>query len=555
MTAKQVDRLFSEFSQADNSTTRLHGGTGLGLSITKHLLSLMDGDIAVTSELGRGSRFTCSLALTPAPAAGDLNQPAVQGHRALIVDDHAPARTVLCTLLSHFGLECAEAASGPAALDLLRQAGADYAYVFVDWVMPGMGGEELIEAIHALPLARLPVIVVVSAYDLERIHERCDRQGLCHFLPKPVLPRDVRALLATGHGERITEEAVESMSDPTRLQGMHLLLVEDNLINQQIASEMLSYHGARVNVAGNGQEALDLLVSTDDNPYHAVLMDIQMPVMDGFEATRRLRAEPRFARLPIIAMTAHAMVEEKERCLTAGMDAHVAKPFSMLDLLEALGPYVPRSSFGEPTAGITPIGRSTADDAAPPPHPGLDLDQGLAHCGGNRELFDRIAAGYNQEFAGLAEALDGCLARGQWEELAVLAHSFKGLSGTIGAVDLQTLAGEIEQACETRSSKMPVLIDRLRHLLAATLLQLQPASAKATAPPPVAVDGRSPQEVLVELRRLLAESDSAAQDLWQDHELVLRAFLPPMLGKQMAQAIARFKFEEALHLLIDYQGQ
>jgi HPt (histidine-containing phosphotransfer) domain-containing protein len=139
--------------------------------------------------------------------------------------------------------------------------------------------------------------------------------------------------------------------------------------------------------------------------------------------------------------------------------------------------------------------------------------------------------------------------------MAVLAHSFKGLSGTIGAVDLQALAEEIEQACATHSSKIPVLIDRLRHMLAAILLQLQPAPAKATAPSPVAVDGRSPQEILAELRGLLAESDSAAQDLWQDHEQVLRAFLPPTLGKQMAQAIARFQFEEAVNLLTDDQGQ
>lgn len=547
MTGEQVGPLFTEFTQADNSTTRLHGGTGLGLSIVKRLLALMDGDITVASESGQGSRFTCTLTLTPAPpAAGYRDEPVAQGRRALIVDDYAPARAVLRTLLSHFGVECEEAASGEAALDLLRGAEAAYAYVFTDWVMPGMDGEALIEAIHLLPLPYRPMIVVVSAYDLEGIHACCDLQGLCHFLPKPVLPNDLRFLLAGGRRELTDKVAHRKMIN--RLQDMRILLVEDNLINQQIASEMLSYHGARVDIAGNGQEALDKVSATADRPYHALLMDIQMPVMDGYEATRRLRAQPRLARLPIIAMTAHAMVDERERCLAAGMNSHIAKPFTMEDLLEALTPYCKRPS----SISQTPKLVLTAGDTPLPLLPEIDFDQGLAHCAGNHQLYDRILTEYEQEYAGLADTLEGFLAREQWKELAALIHSFKGLSGTIGARDLQVLAEKIERAGATQSPELASLIHRLRPMLASTLealRQLRRAPVMTAASHPAAEADQSPHEILEELCRLLAESDSAAQDLWKNHEQTLRTVLPPLLGKQIAQAITLFQFEEAMSLL------
>ena len=548
MTTEQIGQLFTEFTQADSSTTRHHGGTGLGLSIAKRLLALMGGDIIVASEPGLGSRFTCTLTLEPAPPIGDPDHWADRNRRALVVDDHAPARTVLCTMLGHFGVDCAEAASGQAALDLLGKTEAAYDFVFVDWVMPGMAGEELIEAIRTLPLPRRPVIVVVSAHDLESIQERCDRQGLCHFLPKPVLPGDLRNLMTAGHREENTEAAFRATAAHRRLQGMRILLVEDNQINQQIASEMLVYHGAIVDLAGNGQEALDMVFAGPQQPHHAILMDIQMPGMDGYEATRRLRAEPRSARVPIIAMTAHAMVEEKERCLKVGMNAHVAKPFTLEDLLGALTPYCPKATPGDPVS----IARSAAMEAASPLANGLDLDKGLTHCAGSKELYDRILAGYEQEFIGLADTLAACLSRGQWTELATLVHGFKGLSGTIGALDLQTLAEEIERAAAAHSPQLPLLIDRLRSLLATTLAdphRARTAPAGTSTPGTVAQTATAVPELLEVLRSLLAESDSAAQDFWKEHEQIFCAALPAPLGRQMAQAIARFQFEEALSLL------
>ena len=337
MSTEVVDHLFQEFTQADDSTTRRYGGTGLGLSIVKRLLALMGGEISVTSTEGKGSTFSIILTLALAPqSTAPVPLRSVPIHKALIIDDHKPARLVLSRLLQHFGIASEEASSGDEALKRLMQAGADYDCVFTDWLMPGLAGEALITAIGALPLPQTPLIVVVSAYDVSEIHELCGKQRVDAFLSKPVLPKDMAQFLkhACQH-DAVEAPPLETNALP--LQAMRILVVEDNPINQLIASEILMQYGATVDCADNGREGVDkLTASADDTPYHAVLMDIQMPVMDGYEATRLIRQQARFQSLPIIALTANAMHEERERCLAGGMNAHVAKPFQPEALLEAV---------------------------------------------------------------------------------------------------------------------------------------------------------------------------------------------------------------------------
>jgi HPt (histidine-containing phosphotransfer) domain-containing protein len=250
------------------------------------------------------------------------------------------------------------------------------------------------------------------------------------------------------------------------------------------------------------------------------------------------------------------MVEEKKRCLAVGMNAHVTKPFTVEELLEALAPYCggPAAAAGLMPAVVASggAGHVGSEDEFMFLLPGVDFNQGLAHCDGNRELYARVLAEYRQEFIGLADALEACLAQGQWQELAALTHSFKGLSGTIGARDLQALAEDIERAGANHSPQLPHLIVRLRQLLdstLATLCQIRPAPAEGIEPAALQDIAPSSQELLDELRRLLAEFDSAAQDFWKDHEEPLRGMLPPLIGKQMALAITHFQFEEALSLL------
>ncbi|MGB5599114.1 MAG: response regulator, partial [Thiothrix litoralis] len=310
--------------------------TGLGLSIVKRLLDLMGGEISVSSELGRGSRFTLELTLEH---AAQVMEPLPVNHtlkrRALVVDDHKPARSVLCRQLKQRGIDCDDAESGAIALAMLQQPGVVYDLVFTDWVMPGISSEALVTAIKALPLATPPLIVVVSAYDLEQIHQLYGQQHIDHFLPKPVLPKDLYKLLNQSSSE---ERAVSTLAGDVAvsLRGKRILVVEDNPINQLIASEIHSQYGAMIDCADNGQEGVEKILAAREQPYHAVLMDIQMPVMDGYEATRMVRSHAYFATLPIIALTANAMLEEKERCLAAGMNAHVTKPFEPEALLQTL---------------------------------------------------------------------------------------------------------------------------------------------------------------------------------------------------------------------------
>lgn len=336
MSTEVMESLFQEFTQADDSTTRRYGGTGLGLSIVKRLLALMGGDIRVSSEAGQGSRFIISLTLelaSPAVAAAPVcNAP----RRALVVDDHLPARTVLRRLLQHVGIEAQEACSGEEALVKLGQADAAYDFVFTDWIMPGLSGEGLIRAIRALELVKPPVLVVVSAHDINQIHELCQQQYVEYFLPKPVLPKDLEQFLKQSS---LRDSALPQpvLAERPPLEDMRILVVEDNPINQLIASEILSQYGAQVDCADNGKEGVEkITASLADNPYHAVLMDIQMPVMDGYEATRIVRHQFCNRSLPIIALTANAMLEEKEHCMAVGMNAHITKPFQPEELLQTL---------------------------------------------------------------------------------------------------------------------------------------------------------------------------------------------------------------------------
>ncbi len=562
MTAEQVDRLFQEFTQADGSTTRRHGGTGLGLSIVKRLIEQMGGQISVTSEPGAGTCFTIAIRLPLAPGEGPegISPATGQTCRALIADDHESARLMLQTMLGHLGMESTLADSGEAALQLLLSE-ASFDIAFIDWGMPGMSGEELITAIRALPAVKQPVIVAVSAYDQERIHELCGQDQLCYYLPKPVLPKDLRPLLQLAQRQATAENTAAPVVNADRLKDMRVLLVEDNEFNQQIASEMLTYHGVQVDIAGNGQEALDMVAAHADDHYHAVLMDIQMPVMDGYEATRLLRAQPKYISLPIIAMTAHALVEEKEHCRAIGMTAHVAKPFELEDLLLTLarcctetgGPAGPPS-----TTETDPRAVAGIKTLLPAAIPGVDLANGLRLCAGKVGLYRGILEGYARDHITLADSFRTLLEQGRWDEISALAHTFKGLSGTISAGDLEKLAAAIEQGARGRSPNLLPLIEKMEEKLSPTLAALHAFFAERESgwhvPVPGPLDAAETGQLMNQLRQLLGEADSAARDFWHNHESSLKPMLPPRSAQQLARAISNFQFEEALALLTASQG-
>ena len=343
MTEAQIERLFQAFEQADTSTTRKYGGTGLGLAISKRLAELMGGHVGVTSEAGKGSTFWFTARLgkgVPAPRPSLLRSD-LRGRRVLIIDDNSSARAVLSNMLTTMTFVADEAPSGEEGIEMVREAakrGEPYEIIFVDWQMPRLDGIETSKRILALPdLSTAPHLVMVTAYGREDVLKQAEENGLENVLVKPVtsstLFDTIVAVLdahpeATGHDVQIVPSF-----EINRTGGTRVLLVEDNEINQEVAIGLLEDATIQVDLAENGEIAVRM---AQENDYDAVLMDMQMPVMDGIEATRAIRSDPRFQNLPIIAMTANAMAADREKCLKAGMNDHIGKPIDPDQLFSVL---------------------------------------------------------------------------------------------------------------------------------------------------------------------------------------------------------------------------
>ena len=558
LTEEQKARLFAAFHQADVSTTRTYGGTGLGLAISRRLADLMGGRVGVSSEVGKGSTFwfeaPFGVPLEAAPRSAGALPPRT---RVLVIDDMEEAREPLVDMLTSMGARADAVANGSLALQRISDAdalGDPYLMVFTDWQMPGLNGTQTWQRIRQLPLRLIPVCVLVSGSsgcpvdDLENNH-------FADFIAKPVMPARLTECIAKtwGRAQVADERGQESTLVPQFKPGKRILLVEDNALNQEVAIELLASMGFDVDLAEDGVYAVQ---KATQHGYDMILMDMQMPRMDGLEATRQIRKLPTHANTPIVAMTANAFAEDRAATVAAGMNDHLAKPVDPDLLAHVLAVWMPDAVSHRANALLPVIAAESAtkeDDqvalmeSLSTVH-GLTLTLGLRSFRGNAQHLAKLLRRFATEHSKDVALARSHLKAGDAESAQRTLHSLKGLAGTAGLIELQTLASEAEQRVRHGAPHGQVeealqAMEPVMETIAQSLVRLFPQPLEAPS-----ISREVLLKQLGDLRALLAADDLDAAEAYAALRDAMALHFPSQY-RPLGKAIDDFALDEALRLL------
>ena len=566
MTPAQLDRMFKSFSQADASTSRKYGGTGLGLAISKQLAEIMGGTVGVDSTVGHGSTFWATACfgrahhLVPRTQSADT----IKDMPVLLVYDDAISREIYGGYLENFGCVVTEVASGAEALKSL-EGGHHYPLMVLDYRLQDMDGFDIFQAVQALKTADAPApkVIMITGSTAPEAQARARRQGLDGYLLKPISPSSLFDCIAELFGAAAVKvDAGADMVARARahLGGARVLLAEDNDINQQVAQGILEDVGIELVIAEDGREALKKLAAAAaaGQPYEAVLMDMQMPEMDGIAATRAIRGETRYATLPIIAMTANAMAADREACLVAGMNDLITKPLDLDRLFATLMRWIPARTreaavLSPPPVTATASGFGAGAERGPaelPAVPGLDVGLGLVRTGNRPSFYLDLLRRFHSGQAGTAERIEAAMADGDQELAVRLAHTLRGVAGTLGAEALQNSAEVLETALTQQQQEdwCPRLADT-RVLLQSLLDGLDAYATPTSAPPALPSEIPSFDAGLLDaLATQLDDFDSQATETIEALHRALGSAAPGVLDR-IADHVNDYTFDKAGALL------
>ena len=579
MTQGQIGKLFQAFTQADSTTTRKFGGTGLGLSISKRIVSLMNGKIWAESTPGKGSSFifTAHFGKAEEQRTAKRNLPSIdlQGMRVLAVDDNETCRHILHSYLESFAFKVTEAANGFEALQAVEQADRDgmpYQFVILDWKMPEMDGIEAARKIRGMAgLSQMPKILLISSFSQGEMLKHVEDDSVVNgILAKPFQQSelfDATMEIFGRAGVKGKKSAVTALFHPelaVKISGAYLLLAEDNEINQQVARELLEKAGVTVAIAENGKEALTRLW---EEKFDGVLMDMQMPVMDGVTATREIRKNPRFADLPIIAMTANVMADDRDQCLAAGMNDHITKPLDPNQMVATLAKWiVPAQPAALPAAPDLKAKQSPQDAPGSetlPNLPGVKVFEGVRRMGdsvaGYCSILEKFRSGQKNILAEIRSAITA----DDWEKAERLVHTLKGLLGTLGAEKLKGRTTELETAIRGRAnarieSLLPAVDSELGQLFTAIdrALKLRAAERNADADAADTVGPVNREELaslICQAKLQMEQFDSSVEDtVARIHRMVGGDDAMRQALTSVEKCVSSYNYEQGLIELTDY---